>query len=170
MTLRSAPSASLATMGRLGADEVPANYPADYARVATPRKARASSRQPSGGSSTAPAIAGFKAKYPAIKVETLDMGGELWGATTPKGRRHAHRRHHILTGTIDRWLEFVDAARSPTPTSRQSRAAIGTSPFRGSTRFRPTADPRLQQARGARQRPPGSLPTSLPSPKRTRRK
>lgn len=49
----------------------------------------------------------FAAKYPWIKVETTNMGGDLWEKYYAESSTNTRTADMILTGGADRWLEFV---------------------------------------------------------------
>jgi iron(III) transport system substrate-binding protein len=125
----------LALMGAASAQtKVPANYPADYAKIADAAQSEKGlliyGNLPEDV--WAPAIAGFKTKYPAIKVETLDMGGELWERYYAEKAAGTRTADIILTGTIDRWLEFVDRGEVADYKSPESAALPDWSkPFPG---------------------------------------
>ncbi len=101
--------ASAATTIAHAQTAVPEGYPAEYADIL--EAATGESGVILYGNLPediwAPALAGFRAKFPGINVETLDMGGELWERYYAERAAGARTADMILTGAIDRWQEFV---------------------------------------------------------------
>lgn len=129
-----AAATSLAATAAIAQTAVPEGYPADYAKIV--EAAAGENGVLIYGNLPediwAPAIAGFNAKYPNIKVETLDMGGELWERYYAEKSAGARTADIILTGTIDRWLEFVDRGEVADYQSAESAALPDWSkPFAG---------------------------------------
>ena len=55
-----------------------------------------------------PVLELFASKYPWIKVETTNMGGDLWEKYYAESSTKTRTADLILTGGADRWLEFAD--------------------------------------------------------------
>ena len=55
-----------------------------------------------------PVLELFASKYPWIKVETTNMGGDLWEKYYAESSTGTRTADMILTGGADRWLEFAD--------------------------------------------------------------
>ena len=55
-----------------------------------------------------PVLKLFNEKYPWIKVEATNMGGDLWEKYYAESSTKTRTADLILTGGADRWLEFID--------------------------------------------------------------
>lgn len=58
-------------------------------------------------SNWAEALAGFHARYPWIKVETLDLSNEIWDRYYTERSTGARTADMIVAFGVDRWLEFL---------------------------------------------------------------
>lgn len=92
------------------AQDVPEGYPDDYADLIETSKSEDGILIYGNLSEEfwAPVLELFGEKYPWIKVETLDMGGELWERYFAESNTGTRTADMILTGTIDRWIDFYD--------------------------------------------------------------
>lgn len=54
------------------------------------------------------ALKKFNAQYPWIKVETTNMGGDLWEKYYAESSTSTRTADLILTAGVDRWLEFAE--------------------------------------------------------------
>lgn len=70
----------------------------------------------------APVLKLFNAKYSWIRVDTTNMGGELWERYYAESSTKARTADVILTAGTDRWLEFVDKGQVAPYVSTQSDA------------------------------------------------
>lgn len=55
-----------------------------------------------------PVLKLFSEEYPWIKVETTNMGGDLWEKYYAESSTNTRTADLIVTGGVDRWLEFID--------------------------------------------------------------
>ncbi|RYE71070.1 MAG: hypothetical protein EOP19_32420, partial [Hyphomicrobiales bacterium] len=91
------------------AQGVPAGYPADYAATIEASKAEKGLVIYSNmaDNNWQPVIAGFKAAYPWINIETLDLGSgtvhSRWEAEAGSGSRTADV---LISGANDRWANY----------------------------------------------------------------
>lgn len=53
-------------------------------------------------------LAGFKKKYPWIKVETLDLSNEIWDRYYTERATNARTADLIVAFGVDRWLQFLE--------------------------------------------------------------
>jgi iron(III) transport system substrate-binding protein len=54
------------------------------------------------------ALEKFNAQYPWIKVETTNMGGDLWEKYYAESSTSTRTADLVLTAGVDRWLEFAE--------------------------------------------------------------
>ncbi len=54
------------------------------------------------------ALEKFAARYPWIKVETTNMGGDLWEKYYAESSTSTRTADLVLTAGVDRWLEFAE--------------------------------------------------------------
>lgn len=124
---------ALAT-GAFAQSPAPAGYPADYAAIVEAAKSEPGvlvyGNLPE--ESWTPIIKAFNEKYPGIKVQALDLGGDLWERYYVERAAGTRTADMILTGSIDRWLEFVDRGEVMDYTSAEDAALPDWSkPFPG---------------------------------------
>ena len=93
----------------LFAQEVPDYYPADYTSIieASHKEAGLMIYSNMADNNWAPLLDGFRAKYPWIKVETVDLGSgtvhSRWEAEKGSGTRTADI---LVSGANDRWASY----------------------------------------------------------------
>jgi iron(III) transport system substrate-binding protein len=97
-----------------GAQAVPAGYPADYAQTIEASKAEKGLVIYSNmaDNNWQPVVEGFKAAYPWINIETLDLGSgtvhSRWEAEAGSGSRTADI---LISGANDRWANYGTEGR-----------------------------------------------------------
>jgi iron(III) transport system substrate-binding protein len=112
--LRSVVGAALALLAfapiSASAEGPPAEYPAEYAQLVERSKSENGVLVYSimAAFNWKPVLEGFSKKYPWIKVETLDMGSELWDRYHTEKASGARTADLIASFGADRWKEFVD--------------------------------------------------------------
>lgn len=103
--------------GAVFAQDVPAGYPAEYAQIIEASRSEGSLMIYSNmaDNNWQPLLQGFNAKYPWIKVETIDLGSgtvhSRWEAEKGSSARTADI---LVSGANDRWAQYgIDAAMEP---------------------------------------------------------
>lgn len=91
------------------AQTVPDGYPADYAQLIETSKSENGVLVYSvmAAFNWKPVLEGFAKKYPWIKVETLDLGGEIWDRYYTEAASGARTADLISTFGVDRWNAFA---------------------------------------------------------------
>ncbi|MDF1585548.1 ABC transporter substrate-binding protein [Marinimicrococcus flavescens] len=103
-------TALAAFAGPAAAAERPDYYPADYDKLVEASKSEQGLLVYSNMAeyNWAPVIKGFNELYPWIKVETLDLGGEIFERYYAENSSGTRTADMVATGSIDNWLEFTD--------------------------------------------------------------
>lgn len=104
-------ASALAALGApAAAAERPDYYPADYDKLVEASKSEEGLLVYSNMAeyNWAPVIKGFNELYPWIKVETLDLGGEIFERYYAENASGTRTADMVATGSIDNWLEFTD--------------------------------------------------------------
>jgi ABC-type glycerol-3-phosphate transport system substrate-binding protein len=98
-----------------------------------------------------PVLKLFNEKYPWIKVEATNMGGDLWEKYYAESATKTRTADLILTGGADRWLEFIDKGEAvPYVSPHTADLPEWSRPFPGALQRLHRSDHHcLQQIRGA---------------------
>ncbi len=93
----------------LFAQQLPSYYPADYQKLVAASKAENGLLVYSvmSAQNWKPVLDTFKAKYPWIKVETLDLSNEIWSRYYSEKAAGARTADMVISLGVGPWLEFV---------------------------------------------------------------
>lgn len=70
-------------------------------------------------------LAGFKKKYPWIKVETLDLSNEIWDRYYTERATNARTADLIVAFGVDRWLQFLEKGEAVDYKSPEAASLAG---------------------------------------------
>ena len=99
----------LARTGPAAAQDIPADYPKDYAGIVEASKKEGNLLIYSNMAeyNWAPVIKAFRQRYPWIKVQTLDLGSaEVFTRYNVEAGSNAQSADLLATGSIEGWMEF----------------------------------------------------------------
>lgn len=105
-----AAAAAVALFGAVPSASAAPAYPVDYQTLVEQSKSESGILVYSviASSNWSYTLAGFKKKYPWIKVETLDLSNEIWDRYYTERATNARTADLIVAFGVDRWLQFLD--------------------------------------------------------------